>query len=245
MKNIFTVLLVLLIAGCSYFKDPKSVEIPNDLSTDSAKKEFAELIKKLDEKDKELFTSYFMRIGMAKALNGAFGVDASKIKQAKTVGEAIEIQKSFEAEQAKIKAEEEQLKQKQKAEAEAITTEIAKSFTYVYVKKLPIVKDEFGITSSLPIMFAIKNKSDSVIAGYKGQVTFTDQFGEKIASVSFEGNKDLQPQEESSETMNFDLMFSELRKLNEISDDKVSATTTVTHLIFKDGKKLVMPGQDV
>ncbi len=90
IKKITIFSLLILISGC---ENPKDVTVPKDISTWESDEHFIEAAKKLSDEDKKLLLAYSMRAMLSEAFGG------EGLKDGTTIGQAIDIQKAWQAEQ--------------------------------------------------------------------------------------------------------------------------------------------------
>ena len=168
-------LAVLLTVGCA--KDPKGL-VFTEQNKEEVLKKVAES-SSLSADDKQLVVAYFMRTEMAKGLGKAFGMDTSKAGNVfgKNVGQIIEEQKAWAAEQ---KAQEEKAKKlaaEAKAHEEARLAELKKS---LLLTVFDMKKKEIGFTSATELKFVYENTSGKDIRAFEGELTMHDVLGEEV-----------------------------------------------------------------
>lgn len=119
MKRIAALLIATaVLGGCT---KPTDAVIPSDMATWD--KELAPELKKLADADREKVAAYLMRAKMGEVFGG------KGVPPGTTVGQALEAQKKWEAEQAAKRAEEEALKKKLEQERSAAIQQLNQAVT--------------------------------------------------------------------------------------------------------------------
>lgn len=128
----FAILLIFITAlyGCS---KPTDAVIPSDMA--SWDKELAPELKKLPDADREKVATYLMRAKMGELFGGK-GVPLGT-----TIGQALDGQKTFEAEQAAKRVEEEALKKKLEQERTTAMEQLNKVVTVTLLAKRELPKN--------------------------------------------------------------------------------------------------------
>lgn len=187
MKKVIGSLLVLaLLAACS---KPAETIIPADKA--SWDKELAPSVKKLGEEDQKLFAAYIIRTGMSSALSGG----KEGIPFGTTIGQAIDEQKKWMAEQERQAAEAAALKAKMEAERlEAIKAiNAAATVTLLGKKELGSNYHVGRYSDYQEFTIGVENKSDKEIAGVSGELEFIDIFGKTVGGVTFRISQKIKP----------------------------------------------------
>lgn len=176
--------MVLLLTGCS---KPQDAIVPTDMSTWD--KELAPQIQKLSKEDKELFASYAMRLKVAEGFGG------TGIPMGTTVGQAIEQQKAWGAEQEKKRAEEAALRDKLEKERAAARAAIdgAVTVTLLEKKQLPRDWEVRRISDTQVFRIGVHNKGEKEVAGVAGSIEFIDIFDKPFGAVSFSITENIKP----------------------------------------------------
>jgi hypothetical protein len=239
MKPIVIALaLAASLVACS---DPRSTQIPEDLSK---MEQLKPVIAKLPKEDQELFANYLVR----RTLSGAFAglvKDAPKLT-AKTVGEAIDAQRTFEAEtKARQEAEKLALEQR-KAKREAAMNAMREAIKVTLAnKRIEIERGYSGMEMdrSLRVTFLFANTSDKDIAGIKGRVVVKDLFGDEISAFQISNDSTIKAGTDrtwtGSRSTKFALSSSNKdEKLAELSDDKYTTHWEPQVIVFADGSKV-------
>lgn len=239
MKHVITAIaLAVGLAACS---DPRSTQIPEDLGKIE---ELKPAIAKLPKDDQDLFTRYMVRRTMSGALAGLVK-DAPKL-EAKTIGEAVDTQRNFEAEQkAKQEAEKlamEQLKAKREAAMKAMRETIKVTLAS---KKVEVERGYSGIEMDrkLRVTFLFANTSDKDIAGIKGRVTAKDLFGDDISAFQISNDDTIKAGSTRTWTGTRSIRFAmgnsnKDEKLADLPDDKYTLTWEPQVIVFADGTKV-------
>jgi hypothetical protein len=170
------------------------------------------------------------------------------IPAGETLGQAIEEQRKFVAEQ---KAEEERqaaLKAALQAKRDAATKAMRDAVTVTLVSKK--IKPEYGysgilLDTNLDITFGYKNNTAKDIAGVKGLISIRDLFGDKISDFLV-SNDDTIPAGKSitwsgSRSVKYASGDNKDRKLAELDDSKYKVVWEPRMIVFSDGTKLTLP----
>ena len=184
MANRFALFTFALFMGAAC-SDPQNFKIPTDSAQWKKDEGFKAVIKKLPDDEKKTLTAYLMRAGMAEA----FGTTPPE----RTVGEAIENQKAFQAEKEAEQAAEaaEQAKQaalakKVEEERQAAVAEARKALT-VAVSSMNFIPSNLRAgryQESFSLRIALQNNTEKDMSGIKGTVVFADMFDDEIKRVA-------------------------------------------------------------
>jgi hypothetical protein len=225
----------MLLAGCS---NPKSTVIP----AESAKWDtIAPSLQKLKDEDRRLAAAYMLRM----SLGGAFGANAG-ISPGTTIGQAIENQKKFEADQKVAEAQAAALRAKVLAERQAAVAKISNAVQVVLANKTVIPENIYAgrYSASIGIQIAIQNKSAKAITGVKGVFDFRDQFGSPIMTLKLSMDEDV-PAGGQRLISGYGMDINEFRddhnKLANTEFSKMKATFTPEAVVFADGSTLAAP----
>ena len=176
MKKLLSIILLGFLVGCS---DPKAIVL-NDAETINQN---ADALKKLSEEDKKHLVQYLYRAELGKAFNGMFGSEASSPKSSYgvTVGEAIELQKKYEKEQAEMAAKKAAEEKKAQEEQLAKKSILDKAVTVILVEHGAMPKGQYEFEDKYYVVLKVTNTSNKTIAGIKGVVKFVDKFGDTLS----------------------------------------------------------------
>lgn len=240
MKSRLSLLAIFAATFALACSNPLNQPMPTDIKTAGDDKAFKAAVEKLPQDQRELLAGYVMRAAMAEAFSG--GVAKGN---AKTVGDAIEEQRKFIAENAAKEAEQKALAEKVTAAREKATKAMDAVLTVALTSKTVRPKDIHAgrFHDSVEITVAFKNNFPKDISGVKGRLIFTDIFGDKIKDVGLKvddpiaagatyvwpGTMDLN-QFEASDT-----------KFANTPQDKLKATWQPITYLFADGTSVTMP----
>ena len=166
-KLILTCFVALFLAACS---DPKSLVLNNKEDIELHSNE----LKTLSDEDKQLLAAYIIRAEMAGVIAGIPTSDTYGI----TVGEAIERQKRFIADQEKSESERKAAEEKAQQEYTQKEALMNAAAPFVFVSHEKKVDEYESITAE--VVFTVTNKSDKDIIGTKGVAIFYDKFGDEL-----------------------------------------------------------------
>jgi|25_taG_2_1085351.scaffolds.fasta_scaffold12048_2 hypothetical protein len=217
------VLFSVLIMGCS---KPTDAVIPVGFESEKMEK-FGEKIKSLSEENKTLLNSYITRSKESEESEGF------PIPIGTTVGEAIEIEKQWQAE---VEAE----KEARKERYEKLNLEIEEKlveFNNAVQITFPSLSYNY---SSLSTNIRIVNNSDKNIVGIKGRFDFKDKFGDSIGKLSYVINDlDLQPGGVVNREISESTRTSMSADWDSFIDFQYESTPEV--LVYDDGTKVKIP----
>jgi hypothetical protein len=223
-----------LLCACSR---PTETVIPSDMS--KWDKELAQSLQKLDAADRELAGKYLMRTKMSEAFAG------KSMPVGTTLGQAIESEKKFEAEQAAKRAEEEALKKKLLAEQAAALATLDKAATVTLVSKREVPKDFSANRYSeyQELVIGVKNNSDKPMAGIAGEMKFIDLFDKEVASTNFRISESIPPGGTYTwhGGRNYNQFIESHRALWNLELGKFTTKFVPDMIVYADGTKLTMP----
>jgi hypothetical protein len=235
-KLAVTLSIALLLAACS---KPTETVIPADMTT--WEKELAPSIQKLGDADKALFASYALRVKMS----GLFGGEKAGIPFGTTVGQAIEDQKKWVAEQKKASDEAAALKVKMEAEKLETIKEINNSVTVTLLskKERPENYEAGRYSKSQQFVVGVENKSTKDVTGVSGSIEFIDVFDKVVGSVNFGISEKIKPSGTYKWTgvRDYNQFIAEQRAVWNLEEGKYTTRFTPSAVIFADGTKLKMP----
>lgn len=233
MKKLLNVALILSLAACS---GAKSKAIP----ADPAKwEELAEDAKSLPDDERRMLGAYLVRMGMGAALNNS----KVAVPPGTTIGDAIEAQTKFEADQKQAEAEAVAVKAKADAERAQRAAQLSKAATVVMtdMSVLPKNYDVGRYSERLDFTYAVMNKTDKAISGIKGVTVFTDQFGTEITKMNLSMDEDV-PAKATRTIAGYGKDINQFddddRKLSNTPFSKMKVTFVTEMIVFADGTKL-------
>lgn len=240
--------LALLASGCS---KPTDAIIPTDMSTWD--KELAPQVQKLSDEDKALFQQYVMRIKL-RGLTGAAG--SSDIPFGTTVGQALQEQAKWNAEQkqaeekakaeaAKAEAEAKVLKEKMEKERAAAIQKLNETVTVTLLLKRELPKNyDMGRYSEYQqFVIGVENKSPQTITGVSGEIEFIDVFDKVVGGVSFGISEKIKPGGTYKWTggRDYNQFIKEHRAVWGLETGKYTTRFIPEKVVFEDGTKLTAP----
>ena len=237
MKNLAVTLSVaLLLAACS---KPTDTIIPADMTTWD--KDLAPAVQKLEAADRELFTAYTLRI----KVGGLFGGDKASIPLGMTVGQAIEEQKKWVAEQKRAADEAAALKAKMEAEKLVSIKAINDAVTVTLLEKIERPKnfDAGRYSESQVFVVGVQNKSTKDVTGVSGEIEFIDVFDKVVGSVSFGISETIKPNGTHKWTgaRDYNQFIDEHQAVWNLTEEKYKTRFIPEAVIFADGTSLKMP----
>ncbi len=127
-----------------------------------------------------LLTSFELRRGIA----DAFDVEAEPIV-GRTIGEIIELERDFQAEEEARRVEEERLAEEARAREEALAAELREAILLTVYEKsfVPSNISAGRYEDHITFRTTYRNTSGKEIRAFRGSVRFTDLFGEEISNL--------------------------------------------------------------
>ena len=237
MKRIAALLIaVALICGCS---NPTDAVIPSDMA--AWDKDLAPELKKLPDADREKVAAYLMRAKMGEAFGG------KGVPPGTTVGQALEAQKKWEADQAAKRAEEEALKKKLEQERAAATEQLNKAVTVTLLAKRELPKNyDIGRYSEYQeFRIGVQNNSDKPVVGVSGEIKFIDVFDKEVGSVNFRISENIEPGKSVTWTggRDYNQFLDAHRAVWNLEEGKYTTKFVPEMVVFKDGTKLTVPNE--
>lgn len=238
MRLIIFSFLVAALAGCS---DPRDTVLPQDIDKWKSDQSFVDAMKKLPEDEQKMVLGYAMRASMAEA----FGGDG--IGQDVTIADAIKNQKSF----IEKRQEQQVVDQKKKAEKDRIENErieqrnqVAKEMHAVLgvsLDKFDYVEKDYQTYFSMHIKF--NNKTDRPIAGVKGELLFSDMFGELIKKIRVSYDQGVPANDTAlfKGTVDYNQFMDADNKLRSVNKEKMKVEWVPGYYIFEDGTEMKLP----
>lgn len=229
-----------LLAGCS---DPLKTPLPDDLAKMEAIKPQLE---KLSEDDRKLLAGYLIRRTGFDIFKG-LAKDTPALTAA-TVGEAIDAQRKFNADQQERDAAEKlaqaQAKVKQDAAVKAMREMVS---VFLLDKTIETEKGYSGIEldRKIKISFEFKNNSAKDIAGVKGLIEIRDLFGDEISSFQISNDDTIKVGStikwSGSRSVKYAMGGNKDEKLADLGRDKYTLVWLPQAIVFTDGTKAEMP----
>ena len=177
MKKLLAVALVAFLTACT---DPKSIVLTKKEDIEK----HAEDIKKLSDEDKKMLVAYVFRA----ELGGMFGGEGNnKAIYGVPIGEAINNQKAFVAEQQKLELEKKAEEEKARQELEEKQRKLNEAVSVIFVEHHR-TEGQFSFQKYDIFNFKIKNNSQKNITGIKGVAVFFDKFGDELKRVEMKND---------------------------------------------------------
>ena len=235
MKRIAVLLIAIAaICGCS---KPTDAVIPSDIATWD--KDLTPELKKLPDADREKVAAYLMRAKMGEVFGG------KGIPPGTTIGQALEAQKKWEAQQAAKRAEEEALKKKLEQERAAVIEQLNKAVTVTLLEKRELPKNyDAGRYSEYQLFrIGVQNNSDKVVMGVAGEIKFIDVFDKEVGAVNFRISENIEPGKSVTWTggRDYNQFLDSHRAVWNLEEGKYTTKFVPEMVVFKDGTKLTVP----
>lgn len=240
MTNRFALFTFALLMGAAC-ADPQDFKIPTDSAQWKEDEGFKTAIEKLPDDEKKLLTAYLMRAGMAEA----FGTTPPE----RTIGEAIENQKSFQAEKESEQAAEaaEQAKQaalakRMEEERQAAVAEARKALT-VAVSSMRFIPSNLRAgryQESFSLSIALQNNTKKDMSGIKGAVVFADMFDDEIKRVTLSVDEGIAAGQaiQWSGSLDYNQFMADDVKLRNTDLAKMKISWEPEVYLFTDGSKM-------
>lgn len=227
-------LLCTAFTGCS---KPTDAVVPTDPKEWNG--EFAQKIKNLSEADKSLLSAYLVRTQLGQVL-GKQGMPVGT-----TVGQAIDAQRQWVAEQDAKKAAKQQLKAALEAKQAATVAELSKTvvLTFMGQRYIPRNFDAGQIDNRFSVRIGVKNLGTKAIKGIKLQLVFKDTFGEVISNRGVDIEHTIPPGAEYAWKggRRINEYIDEDRKLMHLENGQFSTEMQPTMVVYADGSRVGGP----
>ncbi len=234
-KSLAVVAITLLVAACS---KPQDTIIPSEMSKWDS--ELAPQVKKLSEEDQKLAIGYITRAKLGEVFGGkgvAFGT---------TLGDAINQQKAWVAEQAEAEKKAAALKAEVEKAAAAHAAQVSRAVTVSLISKreLPSNYELRRYSEAQEFKIAVKNTSEKAISGVSGTLEFIDIFDKVVGTVSFKISENLAPGGGTVWTgsRDYNQFIAEHRAVWNLEEGKYKTRFVPGTIVFADGTKLSASG---
>lgn len=228
------IVAVTMVAGCS---KPTDAVIPSDISVWD--KELAPHLKKLPDDEREKVGVYLMRVKLGEVFGG------KGVPPGTTVGQALEAQKKWEAEQAAKRAEEEALKKKLEQERVAATEQLNKAVTVTLLSKrqLPKNYDAGRYSEQQEFRIGVQNNSEKPVSGVAGEIKFIDVFDKEVGAVSFRISENIAPGKSATWVggRDYNRFIDAHRAVWNLEEGKYTTRFVPDMVVYADGTKLTVP----
>ena len=236
-KVFFTALVcVALIAGCSNVKNKKITEQNKDKILDEIKNS-----RDLSVEEVGLLQAYMIRQSVKDAFPG--DKDSSLLPVGKTIGQVIEEQRRWAADES----ERERQDKERRAKAEAIAEQQRKALRVA----LRVTIYEKGFTSVdlqdyITMKFAYENHTDKQIRGFKGEIEFDNLFGDKIKTSTLAEDEPLAAGQTRrvSKTLNYNQFMEQDKKLRSTELSNLKIIWKPSQILFADGTSMKIDEAD-
>lgn len=232
-----TIALLFCIAALGGCSKPTDAVIPSDMATWD--KELAPHLKKLSDEDREKVAGYLMRAKVGEVFGG------KGMPPGTTIGQALEEQKKWEAEQAAKRAEEEALKKKLEQERAAAIEQLNKAVTVTLLGKqeLPKNYDAGRYSEYQQFRIGVQNNSDKPLTGVAGEIKFIDVFDKEVGAVSFRITENILPGKSATWTggRDYNQFIDSHQAVWNLEEGKYTTKFIPDMVVFQDGTKLTMP----
>ncbi|MGF6665310.1 hypothetical protein QF000_006978 [Paraburkholderia atlantica] len=230
-KFVIATMVCAALTACS---KPTEVVLPTDVS--QWNDDFAKKIKGLSDGDKQLLAGYMARVKVGHAFGG------QDIPPGTTVGQAIDAQKQWIAQQDQYKAQQEQLKQQLQAKQAAAAAELSKTIVMTFLEQKHVPQDFHAgrYENQWDIRIGVKNTGTKALKGVRGLLIVKNTFGDVITQTRLNIEADIPPGGDyvwngSRKLNQFD---SEDQKLMSLEDGKFSTEILPILAVFADGSKV-------
>jgi hypothetical protein len=221
-------LLALCIVGCSNVKTKKVTADNKDKLWEQIKDSHD-----LSVEEVQLLQGYLIRQGMKDAMAGK---DAS-FPVGKTVGEMIDDQRRFVADQKARESDEQARREKARGEDDEKRKALLDALTVtLYEKGFATVAYQDYVTLRL----SYENRSGKDIRGFKGTVVFNDLFGDKIKEVTLKEDEVLRAGETRrvSRSISYNQFIAESQKLRDTQLENMHVAWVPDLIMFNDGTSM-------
>ncbi|KWT98088.1 MULTISPECIES: hypothetical protein [unclassified Variovorax] len=223
--------LVAFLAACS---QPKDAIIPADSAT--WEKDLLPKIQKLSDDDRAALAAYLVRAKMGEAFGG------KTMPLGTTVGQAIDQQKAFAAQQAVKAAEEQALKEKLRKEQEEAAAALNRIVTVTLLEKKELAPnyEQRRYSQEQVFKIGIRNGGDKPIRGVKGVLEFVDIFGKRVGSVAFAVAENIAPSQALvwEGSRDYNQFLDEHKAVWNLEEGKFTTRFVPEQVVFADGTKL-------
>jgi len=235
MKRTIALLLAFAaLAGCS---KPTDAIIPSDIS--AWDKELAPQLKKLTDEDRAKVGGYLMRAKMGEVFGG------KGVPPGTTLGQALEAQKTWEAEQAAKQVEEEALKKKLEQERAAAMDLLDKAVTVTLLSKreLPSNVEVGRFSEYQEFRIGVQNNGDKPVAGVAGEIKFIDVFDKEVGAVGFRISENIEPGKSATWVggRDYNQFLDTHRAVWNLEEKKYKTKFVPDMVVYADGSKLTVP----
>ncbi|MFY9328477.1 MAG: hypothetical protein WAO76_10725 [Georgfuchsia sp.] len=235
MKRLAVILITtVVLCGCS---KPTDNVIPTDMSTWD--KGLAPALKKLSDADREKVATYLMRAKMGEVFGG------KGIPPGTTIGQALEAQKKWDAEQEAKRAEEEALKKKLEQERATVIKQLNNAVTVTLLAKRELPKNfDIGRYSEYQeFRIGVQNKSEKAVVGVAGEIKFIDVFDKEVGATNFRISENIEPGRSVTWTggRDYNQFLDMHRAVWNLEEGKYTTKFVPSMVVFKDGTKLTVP----
>ena len=162
-----------------------------------------------------------------------------------TIGQALDGQKKFEAEQAAKRAEEDALKKKLDQERTAATEQLNKAVTVTLLAKqeLPKNYDAGRYSEYQQFRIGVQNNSDRAVMGVSGEIKFIDVFDKEVGGVNFRISENIEQGKSATWTggRDYNQFLEAHRAVWSLENGKYTTRFLPEMVVFKDGTKLTVP----
>lgn len=234
-RMLLVVMLAGALAGCN---DPRDTKLPPLSEWASIKPQ----VEKLPQEERDLLAGYMMR----KSLGAAFG-GKSPDQEGVTIGQAIEAQKKWKAEQDAAEAEKKAAEAKKQAEREAAMSKMREAVSVTLLGK-KLAEDRAAgmvLDEKIEIKVEYKNLSGKDVSGVKGTVKVVDQFGEELSGFAISNDGTIKAGGtavwEGGRSVRYGMNSDKDRKFAGLEEGKYKVVWEPEMVVFADGSSLKAP----
>lgn len=235
MKRLaLSIIMIGILSACS---NPKDVVIPSE--TALWETELKDAIKELPDDEKFAVAAYLMRAKVGQAFGGD-GIPAGT-----TIGQAIELQKSYELERSLNEAREQEVNARKQEEKDEIVGQLNAAVSVTLLSKTQEEADinrgnYLGIQR---VSVGIQNTSEKEIAGVAGELKFIDIFDKEVGSIRIKVTHDIWPSDMYTweGKREYNRFFKEHVAIWNLEEGKYTTEFVPSMIVFSDGTKLSVP----
>lgn len=226
--------VVAAVSGCA---KPEDAIIPSDMATWDEK--LAPEVRKLSEDDRKKVAAYLARAKMGEVFGG------EGIPPGVTIGDAIEAQTAWLAEQEAKRVEEEALRQKLEQERAAALKALGDAVTVTLLGKSEYPSNyRIGRYSEYQeFRVGAQNNTEKVMVGVSGEIKFIDVFDKEVGGVNFGISERIEPGKSIVWTggRDYNQFVDSHRAIWNLEEGKYTTRFVPETVVFEDGSKLGMP----
>lgn len=234
-RRISVVALLALLVGCSVKRERVTTDnvdaIAAKVGADSS----------VTQEERQLFAGYVVRSRLA----GMLGATPPPLNI--TVGEAIEAQRRFVAErhatEERERAEAERAERQRQAEIQAIRSMVSARLTAVDYQRAEPMAGQFE--DYLHLRIHVRNQGTRALRGVRGALVFHNTFGQVVARVDANIERDLAPSSEDDVVLSktYNQFRDEDRAMRNFDLSRGRVEWEPEQIVFADGTQVEVAGR--